>query len=142
MLILAKIVHFLSFSIGIGGGVAAMLAGIRAKSAAAEAVPVLRGVQKTLGRISFGAVVLLWVSGIFLVYAIKGGWSGLGTIFWLKIAAVVILTVASLTGQYFALTAARRDPAIMGPRMAKIGMTASSAAVAALILAVIAFAGP
>ena len=36
-----------------------MLAGIRAKGAAAEAVPLLRGIQKTLGRISFVAIILL-----------------------------------------------------------------------------------
>jgi len=142
MLILAKIIHFLSLSAGIGGGVAAALIGIRAKGAAADAVPLLRGLQKTLGRIGFGAIVLLWLTGIYMVYAVKGGWAGLGTVFWLKILAVAILTAASLTGQYFALTAAKRDPAVMGPRMAKIGMTATSSAVAALILAVIAFAGP
>ena len=142
MLVLAKIIHFLCFSAGIGGGVAAALVGIRAKGAAAEAVPVLRGLQKTLGRIGFGAVVLLWLTGIYMVYEIKDGWTGLGVAFWLKIVAVVILTAASLTGQYFALTAAKRDPAVMGPRMAKIGMTATTSAVAALILAVVAFSAP
>lgn len=141
MIILAKILHFLSFSVGIGGGVAAMLAGIRAKSAAAEAGPALRGLQKIIGRISFGAIVLLWITGIYMVYALKGGWGGLGTAFWLKMAAVVVLTGASLTAQYYSLTAAGRDPAVMGARMAKIGMTASASAILAVILAVFAFAG-
>ncbi|MCI5077353.1 hypothetical protein [Oricola sp.] len=139
MLIFTKIIHFLSFSVGIGGGVAAMLAGIRAKGAPADAVPLLRSLQKTLGRLSFGAIVLLWVTGIVLVYAARGGWGELNVVFWLKILAVIVLTAASLTGQYYGLTAARRDPAVMGPRMAKIGMTASTAGVAALILAVLAF---
>ena len=138
MIVLAKIIHFLSFSVGIGGGVAAMLAGIRAKGAAAEAVVVLRGMQKTLGRISFAAIVLLWLTGIYLVYA-HGGTDGFGIAFWLKMLAVLVLTAASLTGQYFGLTAAKRDPAVMGPLMAKIGMTGSASAVTALILAVIAF---
>lgn len=141
MLVLAKILHFLGFSVGIGGGVAGMLAGIRARGASAEVVPVLRGLQKTLGRISFAAIVILWLSGIYMVYAVKGGWAGLGAAFWLKMAAVVVLTAASLTAQYYGLTAARRDPAVMGPRMAKIGMTASGSAVLALILAVVAFTG-
>lgn len=141
MLVLAKILHFLGFSVGIGGGVAGMLAGIRARGASAEVVPVLRGLQKTLGRISFAAIVILWLSGIYMVYAVKGGWAGLGAAFWLKMAAVVVLTAASLTAQYYGLTAARRDPAVVGPRMAKIGMTASGSAVLALILAVVAFTG-
>lgn len=139
MLILAKIIHFLCFSVGIGGGTAAALIGIRAKGAPGDAVPVLRGVQKTLGRIAFGAIVLLWLTGVYMVYADKGGWAGLGTAFWLKMLAVVVLTAASLSAQYFTLTASRRDPAKMGPVMAKIGMTATGSAVAALILAVIAF---
>ncbi len=139
MLLLAKIVHFLSFSVGIGGGVAAMLAGIRAKAAPVDAVPVLRGMQRTLGRISFAGILLLWLTGIYLVYAVKGGWGELNAFFWLKFAAVLVLTGASLTAQYFTLTAAKRDPAVMGPRMAKIGMTASGAAVLALIFAVAAF---
>lgn len=141
MLVLAKIVHFLSFSVGIGGGVAAMLIGIRAKGAPSEAVPVLRGLQKTIGRLSFGAIVLLWLTGVYMVHAIKGGWGGLGTAFWLKILAVAVLTGAALTAQYFTLTAARRDPKVMGPRMAKIGMTASGSAVLAVVFAVIAFSG-
>ena len=139
MLVLAKIIHFLCFSVGIGGGVAAMLAGIRAKAAPGEAVPVLRGIQKTLGRISFAAIVLLWLTGVYMIYAIKGGWGELNVFFWLKMAAVLVLTGASLTAQYFTLTAASRNPATMGPLMAKIGMTASGGAVLALIFAVIAF---
>ncbi|MFZ2101934.1 MAG: hypothetical protein WAU86_15350 [Oricola sp.] len=137
--IVVKIIHFLSFSVGIGGGVAAALIGARASRAPAEAVPVLRGLQKTIGRIAFAAVVLLWLTGGYMVEAIKGGWSNLGTAFWLKIAAVVVLTAASATAQYMVLTIARRDPRRTGPTMAKIGMTATSAAIAALIFAVIAF---
>ena len=45
-----------------------------------------------------------------MIYADKGGWAGLGTAFWLKMLAVVVLTAASLTAQYFTLTASRRDP--------------------------------
>ena len=43
MILFAKMIHYLCFSVGIGGGVAAMLADIRAKGAPAEAVPLLRG---------------------------------------------------------------------------------------------------
>ena len=82
---------------------------------------------------------MLWLTGVYMVYAIKGGWGGLNAFFWLKIAAVLVLTGASLTAQYFTLTASKRNPATMGPIMAKIGMTASGSAVLALIFAVIAF---
>ncbi|QKV18441.1 hypothetical protein [Oricola thermophila] len=139
MIVIAKIIHFLCFTAGVGGGIAAALVGARAKGAGPDTAPVLRGIQRTLGRIGFGAVILLWLSGIYLVHAIHGGWTGLGTVFWLKIVAVAVLTAASVTGQYIALTAARRDMTAMGPRMALIGMTATLAAITALILAVIAF---
>ena len=138
MILLVKIIHFLSFSIGIGGGVANMLIGIRSRGAAAETIPILRGLQKTIGRIAFGAVLLLWLTGLAMVYA-NGGSGGLGTAFWLKMLAVVVLTAASAMAQYMTMTAAKRDPAVMGPQMAKLGMTASGAAILALILAVIAF---
>ena len=75
--------------------------------------------------------MLLWVGGVYMDYAVKGGWGEMNTAFWLKIAAVLVLTGASLTGQYLGLTATRRDPKTMAPLMAKIGMTGSGSAVIA-----------
>jgi hypothetical protein len=138
MLVLVKIIHFLSFSIGIGGGVANMLIGIKTRGAPAEAIPLLRGLQKAVGRLAFVMIVLLWLTGIYMIYA-RGGPDGFGAVFWLKILAVVVLTVASGAANYFSMTAARRDPAKLGPLMAKIGMTATGSAILALILAIAAF---
>ena len=139
MLATVKIIHFLSFAIGIGGGVANMVIAMRAASVDAAMQMPLRAVQTTLGRLSFGTLILLWLTGVYMIYAANGGWAGLGTVFWMKIAAVLVLTAASFTMQYMVLTAARREPAMLARRMPQLGMTATGAAVAALALAVFAF---
>lgn len=140
MLELARIVHFLSFSIGIGIGVAGMVIGMRARAAPAEMRPVLGRIQMVLGRTSFVAVVLLWVTGFYMVYAVYGGWGGFGTLLWLKIAAVVVLTACSIALQVNAIRAMRAGTPPPAKRMAKLGATATTSAVVALVLAVLAFA--
>lgn len=134
---LLEIIHFLSFSVGIGGGVASMVIGLRLRRAEISAVRDLSAAQKVIGRLSFGAIVLLWITGIWMLNS-RYGWSDLPVAFWLKLAAVVGLTAIACRAQYLVLMAPRRGPP--APRtMARLGMGSSLCAVLALVFAVIAF---
>ncbi len=135
---LMDILHYVAFSIGIGGGVASMIIGIRMKRAEAAAAPTLAGIQKTIGRTSFGALIVLWLTGLWMV-STRFGWGALPWAFWIKFAAVLGLTGFALTAQWFALQAGRTGTPPAPATMAKLGMGLNACALLALIFAVIAF---
>ena len=138
MLILLKIIHFLSFSAGIGLGIANMVLGIRAAQASGEAQAALRRVQPVLGRIGLIAIILLWASGLWLWQGYAGGRTD--TLFLVKLGFVVILTAFSLDMERRSRAAARGGPP-MDPAFARrAGQIMGGSGVVALILAVAIFA--
>ena len=143
MFLALKIIHFLSFSVGIGGGVAAGILGARLRNAEASTQVAMGPVQKRIGQLSFVGLVLLWVTGVLMFlmkYGVGGLWN-MDSFFWWKIAAAVILTLCSLRLQTLAYNAAKAGKAPPPKRMAMFGMLATMSAVVALALAVIAFSG-
>ncbi|PQO23035.1 hypothetical protein C2I36_10045 [Rhodobacteraceae bacterium WD3A24] len=140
MLETLKIIHFLSFAVGIGGGVASLLAGLAMRTAGGGA-PALAGLQRRLGRASAVAIVLLWITGVWMLYAVYGGWGGMSGWFWIKIVAVVGLTAVSARMQWLSITAQRSGTPPAPRIMAGLGAAANLLAIAAVIIAVIAFTG-
>lgn len=137
MLVLLKIIHFLSFSAGIGIGIANMVIGIRAARASGEAETALRMVQPVLGRIGLVAVILLWATGLWMWQGYADGRTD--TLFLIKLGFVVILTAFSLDMERRARAAARSGPPV-DPTLAKrAGPVMGLSAIAALILAVVIF---
>ncbi|MCM2563506.1 hypothetical protein M8756_15300 [Lutimaribacter sp. EGI FJ00015] len=93
MVIFLKFLHFAALALALGGGVANIVLGRQLATAEGAAKPVVTAAQRTLARVSALSLLVLWVTGIGLVYAYYGGWSGFGTAFWGKIAVAAILTV-------------------------------------------------
>lgn len=139
MLAFIKFVHFLSLAVGLGGGAANIVIGIRSGAARPEALPALAGVQKILGRMSFAAVVLLWITGIWLLVPAYE-WGELTTAFWIKILFVVVLTVASVMSQVHSVRAGRTGTPPPAATMAVWGGTAETAGILAVLFAAYAFA--
>ncbi|WP_101065488.1 hypothetical protein [Roseovarius salinarum] len=88
-----KFLHFVALALALGGGVANIMLGRQLATAEAAAKPVVMTAQRMLARISALSLLVLWITGIALVYAYYGGWGGFGTAFWAKIAVAVVLTV-------------------------------------------------
>jgi uncharacterized membrane protein len=132
------IIHYLSFAVAIGGGVANMFAAIQMKSAPPEAMPHLGAVQRNVGRASFGALIMLWITGGWMM-SNAGGAAEMPSIFWVKITFVLALTVISTMLQYHSITAARAGTPPPAAKMAKLSQLAGLCAIAAVILAATAF---
>jgi hypothetical protein len=130
MLATLKILHFLGLAIGLGGGIAGGVVGARITSRE----PSLGApVQKLIGRLSFAALIVLWVTGIWMgreLYAL----SEYGLWFWLKMLAVLALTAAAVTAQASQLRG-RATP----ERMKALGIVMTLAATLAVIFSVLAF---
>lgn len=139
MLVFLKIIHFLSLSVGIGGGVANSIIGARAARVEPSVRPVLGAVSGLIGKISFGALVLLWLTGIAMVFVAYGGWADLGAAFWVKIVFVAALTALSITLNMLVMRAERTRTPPPAARMKRLGQLAGLCSIIIVISAVIAF---
>ena len=138
MIATLKILHYLAFSVGIGGGIANVLAGrIAGQAGPAVAAPIGR-LQARIGLASALALVVLWVTGLWLTVALYPAVGALPTAFWVKIVAVLALTATAAILQRNAF-AARRTGRPPPPAQKWLGVLATGLAVVAVIFAAIAF---
>ncbi len=139
MTMLLLIVHFFSFSLGIGCGFANMVVGRTAAKADPAARPFLGAASRMIGQIATLGLILLWLTGIALVFR---GWDSLGglpKLFWLKIAAVLVLTGISVLMNLHGIRASRSGTPPPAETMKKLGMLGGIASTTAMVLAVLAF---
>ena len=141
MLTFWKLLHTLALVVGVGGGVANLIAMGRMQAAEGPAKAAISGVMRRIGMAAALGLVLLWISGIALIYALYGGWAGLPLLFWVKIAAVVALTVVSGVAQGLTLRGMARQTPPPPALMARLGRAGPVLALAATVLAVLAFSG-
>lgn len=131
MFALLKIIHFLAMGVGLGGGVANAIVAITA----GPKDPALGGaISMRIGRVSTLALLLLWITGYFLVTN-AGGFGAMSFLFWIK-----ILAVATLTGCAVVLQVRGLKP---GPELAalarKLGPVMLGCTTVAIICAVATF---
>lgn len=98
-------------------------------------------VQKRIDLLGHVALVLVWLTGVLLVWNLYGGVGEFGMLFWFKIAAVGAVTVAVLAMDREARRAGRERRMPAEGAMAGFGMLATAPTVAAIVLAVYAFGG-
>lgn len=139
MMTLWKLIHMLALVVGVGGGVANLITMRQMAAAEGPARAALAGAMRQVGMAAAGALVLLWVSGVALVYALYDGWAALPLFFWLKIAAVVALTGVSATAQMLTLWGMARKSPPAPALMARLAKTGAALALAATVLAVLTF---
>jgi hypothetical protein len=133
---LLKSLHILALALGLGGGVANAIAARLARSRP-EAAPAFGALQKRIGMVSVGALVVLWITGPWMAGLVYG--AALPLSFWLKMLAVLGLTAMTVLMQVEARRAARAARAPDAARMAGLGAGAGLFSILAVILAVISF---
>lgn len=139
MLELLKIIHFLSFAVAIGAGVANLSLGARMATFPPQAMPPLGGFRLFLGQLSTIGLVLLWLTGLSLIAATSGAGALANPAFLLKLVAVIVLTVFSVMANLTVLQAKKAGTPPDATRMKRLGMGSQAMAVLALAFAVIAF---
>lgn len=131
--------HFTGLSLGIGGGMANLLLGLRAsRTTMPEAAGVLRGMAPVYARVETLGLALLWLSGLFLL-----AWSGLNALtipaFQAKLAFVVLLTGISVIARITARNAVKAGLQPKPGRIRAMGVATLTSAFIALGFAVLAF---
>lgn len=133
------ILHFIGLALGFAGGIASGLSMRLAGAAKPEGAAALRQIPPIAAKISATGLVLLWLTGLALVYTRWNGFGALPALFWVKFAFVLALT--ALVGVVEATHARLKrtgDAALRG-RLARLGPLSGLAALGALIFAVLAF---
>jgi hypothetical protein len=132
------VVHFLGLAMGLSTGFANMvMAGVIRKAAPNE-IPILSRFQPAMSRVGIIGLALLWASGIAIVMTRYGTFSILPRPFLIKLAAVVLLTLAVAYLHVLMPRAQRGDQGAMA-RMQLVGKLTAPLAIIAIIFAVITF---
>jgi len=139
MVIILKIVHFLSLAVAVGGGVSSAVVGARMAKVEASVRPTLVSIQATIGKLGLGALVLLWLTGVALTYFYYDGWNNLPPSFWLKIIFVVILTGLSVRMNMKTGAATGSSDKVPNNSRALLGQMAAASSFLIVIFATIAF---
>ena len=137
MFTLLKIVHLLSMGAGLGIGLANMIVGIRASNAQGIAVGALRQAQGAMGLAALVAVILLWITGIWLWLVYHNG--ALDGLFLVKIAAVILLTGMSITMNMKGAKAAKGGTPVDPDYAKRMGALMGLMSLIAVITAVMVF---
>jgi hypothetical protein len=113
--------HFVGLMIGSAGGLGAGIIMRRSLSMPAEQASTVRQLGPMLANVAAVGILLLWITGLVMVWTVYGGPGGLRWEFWVKIVFVIVATVlVGLTHMSYAqirkgnFAAAKRLP-IVGP---------------------------
>lgn len=139
MLEFLKIIHFLSFSVAIGAGVANIIVGLRIGTLPPAALPQIGAIRLSFGKASTIGLILLWISGIAMVFGAGVGETFSNFTFLIKLAAVLQLSYISVLAN---LALARARAAGRPPNagwMTILGKSATVTAAVTVMLAVVAF---
>ena len=132
------ILHFLGLAMGFAASFSGMVIMGLMGGATPQERPILARVPPAMTRVSDVGLLLLWASGLILLFYKWGGFANVPWQFHVKFTVVILLTL--LIGYMHSLMAkARRGDAGAAARMQAMGRIAFVLAVTAVIFAVLAF---
>jgi hypothetical protein len=132
--------HFLGLMLGATGGFASALVMRRALTMPADAARPLRGLGPMLANVSATGLVLMWASGLILVWSRWDGPGSLPGLFWAKFVFVLTLTAAA-AAIHMTYAEVGRGNGAAAARLPKLGPVAGASSLLAVFFAVFAFSG-
>lgn len=131
--------HFVGLAMGFAGGIGSAVTMRFAGGASAEGAAALKRLPPVFANISAYGLLILWVTGLILIWSVYGGPQNLPDLFWLKIVFVLLLTV--LAGLQHATYAKirRTGNAALGTRLKVLGPASGLSALLAMAVAVFTF---
>ena len=130
--------HFVGLMLGAAGGFASAVIMRRALVLPADEAKVLRGMGPILAKVSLLGLVLLWATGLVMVWSKWGGFAGLPQFFWVKAIFILSLTVITILIN-MTYGEIRKGNVAVAARLPKLGPMAGISALLAVLFAVLAF---
>jgi hypothetical protein len=131
--------HLLGLMIGSAGGLASGILMRRAMAMPADEARTVRSLGPMLAHVAGAGLVLMWVTGLIMVWSRWDGLGSLPSLFWVKFAFVVILTVASASIDVTYAQIRRTGNVALASRLPVLGPISGIAATLAVLFAVFAF---
>lgn len=130
--------HFLGLTLGMASAWGNLVMGTLIEGAPAAERPILARFPPVMSKVGGGGLLLLWVTGLVLVFTKWNGFAGLPWQFHVKLTLVVLLTGA--IGMIHALMAkARRGDMAAAARIPTVGLVATTLSVLVVLFAVLSF---
>ena len=130
--------HFVGLMLGAAGGVSSSVLMRRALSMPPDQAQTVRGLGPMLAKLSLAGLVLLWVTGIVLVWTRWAGPGSLPGLFWVKFIFILTLTAASVAIDV-TYAQIKKGNAAVAARLPKLGPAAGLSALLAVLFAVVTF---
>lgn len=131
--------HFVGLMIAAAGGLATGVIMRRAATMPPEQMKTVRSLGPMLAHVAGVGLVVLWVTGLILVWSKWNGLGSLPALFWVKFVFVVIVTVVTGLIHKTYAEIRRTGNAGLGSRLAKLGPASGVASLLAVLFAVFAF---
>lgn len=130
--------HIIGLMMGAGGGFGSMITQREALKRPADQAATLRSVGPALATFSFAGLIVMWVSGLALVFAKYGGFTAMPQMFWIKLIFVSMLTFAAIATQVL-YSQAKAGNSIAATRVPAFGQIAGISSILAVVFAALAF---
>ncbi len=130
--------HFFGLMLGAAGGMASGLIMRKAAGLPPEQGQTIRMLGPMLANVAHLGVVVLWVTGLTLVWSKWNGLGSLPTLFWVKAVFIVTLT-ASAIAVHMTYAEIRKGNKAVASRLPKLGPLSGASAVLAVLFASLAF---
>lgn len=130
--------HLIGLMMGAGGGFGSMIAMREAKARPPEQQAVLRSLGPAMGGFSAAGLVLMWLTGVALVFVKFHSVAALPALFWLKAVFITTLTLAAVAVQV-TYAQIKTGNVAAAARLPILGPIAGASSLLAVIAAVLAF---
>jgi hypothetical protein len=130
--------HLIGLMLGAGGGFGSMIAQREAAKRVPEQAAVLRSLGSAMVNLSGVGLIVMLITGFALLFAKYNGFAGMTAMFWLKMAFVTALTLASV-GVHVTYGQIKAGNAAAASRLPALGPIAGISSILAVIFAVLAF---
>jgi len=130
--------HLVGLMLGAAGGFASAVIMRRALVLPADDARAVRGLGPILANVSLTGLVVMWATGLILVWSKWGGLESLPQMFWVK--AIFILSLTVMTGLiHMTYAEIRKGNLAAAARLPKFGPMAGISALLAVLFAVLTF---
>jgi len=130
--------HLVGLMLGAAGGFASAVIMRRALVLPVDEAKVLRGLGPILANVSLTGLVVMWATGLILVWSKWDGFGSLPQMFWVK--AIFILSLTIVTGLiHMTYAEIRKGNVALAVRLPKLGPMAGVSALLAVLFAVVTF---
>lgn len=130
--------HFFGLMLGSAGGMASGILMRKAMSMPADQAQTIRGLGPLLANVAAVGLVLLWVTGLILVWSKYDGFGSFTWVFWVKIVFVLTLT-ASVVATHMTYAEIKKGNRAVAARLPKLGPASGLSAILAVLFAAFAF---